>query len=620
MNKALFIISLQHELAMAIGNELDLKTMLKVFLKVCFNRLNLTSAHIYTYANENGLSIQLTTQQSAPHQHLLSLPKNNLGDSWSNNTKLMHFVETLNKQQQPHVLECDNEQYLFGFIIPHHGLLVFETHYAIEEPIQKALAPILQKLAISCYTSIVHDSLVQEISSRQVAEEKVAYQAQHDGLTGLFNRQHLNTLILDAVTCAVKNNHCGCVIFIDLNRFKPINDTMGHAVGDEILVILANRLNSLSGKQVDVARFGGDEFIILIKKITEDNHLVIEDMIKEINQLLSIPFVINNSSFKLNCSIGFTLFPQQSSTVNSLIKFADIAMYEAKNAKTLQGMQYHQSMSDKINKRLAYVDEMKQGLANNDFRLYYQAQYNHYGEICGAEALLRWLHPVHGLESPAVYIPIAEESNLILAIGQWVLEQACRDIYQLEQQGLPQYFTKIAINVSAKQLIQHDFQAKVLETINQHDICPNHLALELTENLLVENIEHSIELIGNLKAKKIDCAIDDFGTGYSSLMYLKQIPASLLKIDRSFVTNIDKSRASAAIASMIISLAKTLNMKVLAEGVETEEELNCLKSLGCYDFQGFYFSKPMPFEDFAALLVASKKQDKKSNEIIQYIL
>lgn len=605
MNKALFIISLQHELSMAIGNELDLKAMLKVFLKVCFNRLNLTSAHIYTYVNDNGLSIQLTTQQSAPHQHLLSLPKRKNGQPWSNDVMLMRFVNALDKRQQNYLFQCDNKQYLFGFIIPQHGLLVFETHYPIEEPIQKALAPVLQKLATSCYTSIVHDSLVQEVHSRQIAEEKVAYQAQHDGLTGLYNRQHLNVLLLDAITHAVADKHCGCIVFIDLNRFKPINDTMGHAIGDEILITLASRLHSLSSNNIDVARFGGDEFILLIKNISINHHEVIEKMIEEINQLLSVPFVVDSSSFKLNCSMGYAIFPQQSSTVNSLIKFADIAMYEAKNAKTLEGMQYHKSMSDKINKRLAYIEEMKQSLTNNDFRLYYQAQYNHNGEICGAEALLRWVHPIHGMESPAVYIPIAEESNLILTIGQWVLEQACRDIYQLEQQGLPKYFEKIAVNVSAKQLIQHDFQEKVLNTIKQHEICPNHLSLELTENLLVENIEHTIEIISYLKTQKIDCAIDDFGTGYSSLTYLKRIPASVLKIDRSFVTNIDKSKDSAAIASMIISLAKTLEMKVLAEGVETQEELDCLKSLGCYDYQGFYFSKPIPFDEFVVLLATS---------------
>jgi len=603
MNNALFIVSLQHELAMAIGNKLDLKAMLKVFLKVCFNRLNLTSAHIYTYCDDNGQPIKLTAQQSAYYQHLLSIPKMKQGQPWPKNAALIRFVQILDERQQNHSFKCENSHFLFGFIIPQHGLLIFETHYPIDESILSALAPILQKLAISYYTSIVHDSLVQEIYSRQLAEKKVVFQAQHDGLTTIFNRQHLNTLLENAISDAIIEQHCGCLIFIDINRFKPINDAMGHAVGDQILLSLAKRLQSLGNENIDVARFGGDEFILLIKKLSKSHPEMIDNTIAEINQLLCAPFDIDNGSYKLNCSMGYAVFPEQSNKANNIIKFADIAMYEAKNAKTLHGLKYQTSMSDKITERLAYVEEMKQALSNDDFKLYYQAQYNYQGDIVGAEALLRWQHPTRGMESPAVYIPIAEESELILVIGQWVLEQACRDIYKLEQKSLPTSFKNIAINVSAKQLIQADFQHLVLSTIDKNNICPSHLTLELTESLLVENIEDSIKLLHNLKAKHIDCAIDDFGTGYSSLTYLQRIPASVLKIDRSFVTNIDKSKDSAAIARMIISLAETLNMKVLAEGVETKAELQCLKALGCYNYQGFYFSKPIPFDDFVALLI-----------------
>lgn len=602
MNNALFIISLQHEIAMAIGNKLDLKDMLKVFLKVCFSRLNLTSAHIYMYCDRNGLPIKLAKQQSAPHEHLLSIPQVKDGQPSFADLELSSFVKELDTLQHSHSLQCKDSHYLFGFIIPQQGLLIVETHYFIEETIQKALTPILQKLATSCYTSIVHDSLVQEIRSRKIAEKKVIYQAQHDGLTGLINRQHLNYLLDSAITDSINNSHSGCVIFIDLNQFKPINDVMGHTIGDKILLSFAQKLQSLANDNIDVARFGGDEFILVIKKLDGNHQQIIEQTIKEINNLLSMPIVFENNSYKLTCSIGYAIFPQQSNEVNNIIKFADIAMYEAKNANTLQGMPYYINMSDKINKRLAYSDAMKQGLANDEFKLYYQAQYNHNGDIVGAEALLRWSHPIYSTESPSIYIPIAEESDLILNIGQWVLEQACRDIYQLEQTNLPDTFRNIAINVSAKQLIQHDFQALILNTIKKNNISPNHLTLELTESLLVENIDNSIELLRNLKAENIGCAIDDFGTGYSSLTYLQRIPANVLKIDRSFVTNIDQSKESIAIATMIISLGKMLNMVVLAEGVETSAELECLKSLGCYHYQGFYFSKPMPFDEFTALL------------------
>jgi len=602
MNNALFIISVQHELAMAIGNKLDLKDMLKVFLKVCFNRLSLTSAHIYTYCDSNGLPIKLATQKNASYQHLLSMPKMNSGLHWPDDEMLIQFVKSLNEIQENHSFQVSENKYLFGFIIPQHGLLVFQTNYLLEESVQRALTPILQKLSISYYTSIVHDSLVQEVKSRKIAEDKIIFQAQHDELTKLYNRQHLNVLLAEDIDDSIRNNHFGCVIFIDLNRFKPINDAMGHAVGDQILMLLSTRLLTLSDDNQVVARFGGDEFILLLKKLPLNYQVIVEQSITQINRLLSRPFEVNSASYKLNCSIGYAIYPEQSINVNDTIKFADIAMYEAKNTKTLLGLKYHETMSDKINKRIAYVEEIKHALINNDFKLYYQAQYNHNGDIVGAEALLRWLHPVNGMESPSVYIPIAEESDLILFIGEWVLEQACQDIYALEQIGLPTHFKNIAINVSAKQLIQHDFENIVLNTIEENNISPSHLVLELTESLLVENIEHSIELLSNFKSFNIDCAIDDFGTGYSSLTYLQRIPASVLKIDRSFVTNIDKSKDSAAIASMIIGLAKTLNMKVLAEGVETLEELACLKSLGCYNYQGFYFSKPMPFSDFVELL------------------
>jgi len=601
MNKALFLISLQHELAMAIGNKLDLKAMLKIFLKVCFNRLDLTSAHIYVYCDQSGMPCKSLPLKGSSYQHFLSIPKNKNGLPWSKNTRLANFARQLNNSKKSISFQCDNGQYLFGFIIPEYGLLTFETHYELANEVQKALQPILQKLATSCYTSIVHDSLVKEINSRQLIEEKVAFQAQHDGLTGLFNRQHINFLLGNALEDARTNEKAGSVVFIDLNRFKPINDAMGHTVGDKILLTLAQRLNSLNNEHMDIGRFGGDQFIILLKNLREDYQETIDQLIAQINQLLTTPFIINTNSYKLTCSIGYALFPLQSSTVNNLIKFADIAMYEAKRAKTQRGKQYQRVMSEKIKKRLAYVDDMKQGLERGDFQLYYQAQYNHYGDIIGAEALLRWQHPVHGKESPGLYIPIAEESDLILSIGQWVLEQACRDIKKLEQLSLPESFNKIAINISAKQLIQHDFKESILKAIKQNDIPAKRLALELTENLLVENIEDSIKLISSLKENAIDCAIDDFGTGYSSLTYLKRIPASVLKIDRSFVTNIAQSSESAAIASMIISLGKTLNMDILAEGVETQEELNCLKELGCFHYQGFYFSGPLPFNEFAQL-------------------
>ncbi|MBU2924411.1 bifunctional diguanylate cyclase/phosphodiesterase [Colwellia sp. 1_MG-2023] len=606
MNKALSLISLQHELAMAIGNKLDLKAMVKVFLKVCFSRLNLTSTHFYVYCDENGAPRKIETIAESDYRNLLSIPKINSGKPWQDCLKLSNFVKQLNKQQETIAMEYDNGHQLYGFIVPGHGFLVFETHYILAMDVQKALSPILNKLATSCYASLIHDSLVKEIHSRQLIEEKLAFQSQHDGLTGLFNRQHIKKLLKNAIEQTSIKAEYGCTIFIDLNKFKPINDAMGHSIGDLILLTLANRLNSLSNENVHVGRFGGDEFVIILQGLDQNYQKVANLFIKEINQVIDEPFIIKDNSYKLNCSIGYVFFPLQKSTASSLIKFADIAMYEAKREKNLQGKQYQPAMSDKINKRLAYVDDMKKGLTAKEFELYYQPQFNHHNEIIGAEALLRWNHPEHGIESPAIYIPIAEESDLILYIGQWVLEQACRDIKKLEQRGVPHSFGAISINVSAKQLIENNFQSKIMTAIEQNNISANRLALELTESLLIENITDSIELIASLKAKGVACGIDDFGTGYSSLTYLKLIPASILKIDRSFVSSIEESDESLAIVNMIISLGKALNMAVLAEGVETLEELNCLKKLGCYQYQGYFFNKALPFEEFCQLFDAQK--------------
>jgi diguanylate cyclase (GGDEF)-like protein len=606
MNKALSIISLQHELAMAIGNKLDLKAMIKVFLKVCFSRLNLTSAHFYVYCDESGVPTKAEHLAQNDYANLLSIPKKNSGHLWQDCLKLSEFIKHLNIKQESISIDYENGHRLYGFIVPNHGLLVFETHYILAIEVQKALYPILNKLATSCYSSLIHGSLVKEVHSRKLIETKLAYQSQHDGLTGLFNRQHIKTLLEYAIEQANINQEYGCTIFIDLNKFKPINDAMGHSIGDLILLTLANRLNSLSNENVHVGRFGGDEFIIVLKALGNNYKENAEICIKEINSVIADPFIIKDNSYKLDCSIGYAFFPVQSNKASDLIKFADIAMYEAKREKNLQGKQYQAAMSDKINKRLSYVDDMKLGLKSGEFELHYQPQFNHNNEMIGAEALLRWNHPKHGMESPAIYIPIAEESNLILHIGQWVLEQACRDIKKLEQLGLPQSFGAISINVSAKQLIQDDFQSKVIAAIKQNNITANRLVLELTESLLVENITDSIQLITSLKEKGVACAIDDFGTGYSSLTYLKNIPARILKIDRSFVCSIKESDESLAIVNMIISLGKALNMGVLAEGVETVEELNCLKKLGCYLYQGYYFNKALPFEEFCLLFNSQK--------------
>lgn len=605
MNNALFIVSLQHELAMAIGNDLDLKVMLKHFMKVCFKRLNLCSAHVYIHQNKSGIPIIINEDSLYQTSHFLSIPQNKEGQAWKHTSVLVNFSKTLIEGKKNLKSRQENGHILYGFILPDHGVIIFESHVEFELAIEKALQPILQKLSKSCYTNIVYDSLLLEISARKNAEASANFQSIHDGLTGLYNRQHFQSLLSQSYENVIAKGGSACVLFLDLNGFKLINDAMGHRVGDKILSVLASRLLELVSDDQYVARFGGDEFILLLSKLPSnirEADLAVGSFINEVNERINAPVTIDCNTFRLSCSIGYHFFANEQTSLADIIPFADIAMYEAKRSGAPLGLRYESAMSDKINIKNNYVEEMKAAIKNDEFCLYYQPQYNQYHQIIGVEALLRWHHPTKGMESPEVYIPIAEESDLILDIGLWVLQQACRDLKVLEQLGLPDFFKKLSINISPKQLLQEDFKDAVLFNIEKNQVTPQLLGLELTENLLVESFGSSIALIESLKRSGVDCSIDDFGTGYSSLTYLKRIPAYLLKIDRSFVTDIHKESEGAAIAKMIVGLGHALKMDVLAEGVETEEELNCLISLGCYQYQGYYFSKPIPFNQLVDLL------------------
>lgn len=607
MNRALFIISLQHELAMAIGDDLDLKLMLKHFIKVCFKRLNLSSAHVYIHKNADGVPIIINDLSTYQTEHFLSIPAKTKGVLWHETPTFITFSKQLIKGDKDLKIQQDNHRFLYGFILPDHGIIIFESLFEFEPEIEKALKPIFQKLSKSCYTNIVYDSLLIEMSAREDAEKEASFQANHDVLTGLFNREHFKILLEEKYFSALDNNTLGCVLLLGVNSFKHINDVMGHSIGDGVLSAFGKRIQELLSEDQYVARFSGDEFIILLSNLPAEEceaNNIVENFIAQLYEHINTPVRVAANAIQLTCSLGYHLFPHHKSQLNDIIPFTDIAMNEAKRVDAIYGVKYETVMLDKIKLKNDYVVEMGEALKNNEFSLHYQPQYNCSREVIGAEALLRWHHPTRGMVPPDVYIPIAEESDLILDIGLWVLEQACRDIKVLELIGLPRSFKKLSINVSPKQLLQYDFKELVLSNIEKNDIPANLLGLEITENLLVESFDSTISLIESLKEHHIECSIDDFGTGYSSLTYLKRIPASLLKIDRSFVTNIHKESDGIAIAKMIIGLGNALSMDVLAEGVETEEELQCLISLGCYQYQGYFFSKPVAFQEFITRLKA----------------
>lgn len=443
-----------------------------------------------------------------------------------------------------------------------------------------------------------------DITDRKVAEEKIKHLAYFDPLTSLPNRRLLMDRLQQAVSSVTRSGRAGALLFIDLDNFKTLNDTLGHDVGDLLLQEVAKRLNACVREGDTVARLGGDEFVVMLENLNEmaleaaaqtrtiGNHIITS--LTEIYQLAT-------HEYHSTPSIGVTLFGENKISVDELLKQADIAMYQAKKAgrNTLRFFDTH--MQDAINSRATLEGELHNALSNQQFQLYYQIQVDVNQQPLGAETLIRWKHPEHGMVSPAQFIPLAEELGLILPIGEWVLETACKQLKIWESHPTTCDLV-LAVNVSAKQFNQPSFVAQISAMVKCFDINPTRLKLELTESMLVENIEEIILCMSTLKKLGIQFSLDDFGTGYSSLQYLQKMPLDQLKIDQSFVRNLSSDRDENAIVRTIVAMAKGLNLHIIAEGVETEEQRELLLGLGCENFQGYLFSKPVPLFEFEALL------------------
>ncbi|WP_298939605.1 bifunctional diguanylate cyclase/phosphodiesterase [uncultured Psychromonas sp.] len=599
MNIAMHIMSIQHQLVLAIDKDPDLKKMLHQFLSLCSLSLNSTNSHIFLIKdNNNNPTYQLDINHEIQLKHYVSFPMKKNGLLSSEDTKLSSLVNHFFKNNR------DQQEQNFGSTLYHFfkigdfGVLTIEREKSLDPAIQNALPPVLNKLAISTIAAINYHSLVIEIKTRQRVEEKISYQASHDFLTGLYNRMKIQEFLASAIDDCIHQEQTGAILLINLTGFKNINDVMGYHVGDEVLKQAAVRLKVLIKNMGIVARFNGHEFIILLRSLPVDKSTVqsiVNDVIADIINAMEIPFEFIEGRFSLSCFIGYETFNNASKGVQDILKNASIAVYEAFKRGKDKALPYNEMMSKQLNDHISYTREIKQALAHDEFELHYQPQYDHLNNMIGAEALLRWNNPLRGYESPAIYIPIAEESDLIMQISSYVLQQACEDIKKLQQLPLPSSFKQVSINISAKQLAKHDFADTIISAIKENQISPEHLKIEITESMMMGDIELSIACLEKLHLFGVECAIDDFGTGYSSLAYLKRLPASLLKIDRSFITDINADISNLAIVSMIIELAKSVNMQVIAEGVETKQELASLVALGCYQYQGFYFSRPLTF-------------------------
>jgi len=432
-----------------------------------------------------------------------------------------------------------------------------------------------------------------DISERKLAEERIYHLAHHDALTGLPNRFSLHDRLSQTIVAARRENRLLAVMFLDLDHFKAINDSLGHPVGDRLLIEVAQRLKACVRESDVVARLGGDEFVVVMTDVGEPAIGAVSALAAKILQRLTQPHVLDGRDLHATPSIGIAVFPGDGDDADTLMKNADVAMYHAKSRGRRNFQFFATSMNEAAAERVELESSLRQAVDSDEMLLHFQPQVDAVsGRVVGVEALVRWQHPSRGMVPPGKFIPLAEETGLIEPLGRWVLNAACRQLWTLGQKGWQGL--RMGVNLSARQLREDDLVDYVRDLITSYRLEPRDLELEITETAAMENANVTIGVLRRLRDLGVALVIDDFGTGYSSLAYLKLLPIQRLKLDRSFVSDIETDHNDAIICSATIALAHSLGLEVVAEGVETEAQLTYLKYLGCDLIQGFYFSKPLP--------------------------
>ncbi len=436
--------------------------------------------------------------------------------------------------------------------------------------------------------------LSTDISQRKIAEENLKYLAHHDGLTGLTNRNYFVDQLRKAFAFARRQQNHGALLYFECDHFKAINDSLGHQVGDEILKLIGERLTANVRVEDEVARLGGDEFVIMLVNLGADQRVAAEraqSIAEKLREVILRPYELDGSFHHLTSSIGVSLFPQEEQTADDVMKHADTAMYRAKDAGRNTVRFFMPSMQQEVEQRLRTQTEFRRAISGGELELHYQPQISATEGVTGVEALIRWNHPERGMVFPDGFIDIAEESSLIIPMGDWVLRNGLEQFKRWQAEGLN--LGTLAINVSPKQFHQDTFVEYVKGLLIELEVSGDVLELELTENLLLEQTAKTVSKIEALKEVGVLFSIDDFGTGYSSMAYLKQLPLDRLKIDKSFVSDIMTSVNDAHIVKTIIGMAHNLGLELIAEGVETRDEMDFLLENGCYHYQGYYFSRPI---------------------------
>ncbi|WP_432377244.1 bifunctional diguanylate cyclase/phosphodiesterase [Duganella sp. P38] len=457
----------------------------------------------------------------------------------------------------------------------------------------------LHQQAVAVQGGVV--AIVRDISERKLAEERMLHLAHHDMLTGLPNRSLIADRLEQTIAQARRNSGTVLVAFIDLDGFKLVNDGLGHNAGDELLKVVADRMAGCLRASDTVGRFGGDEFVLLLNE--PGSLLDAAPLLERVREAVLRPVRVSGQDVQVSCSIGVAVYPNDGGDAGALLMNADAAMYRAKDLGKNNIQFYTREMNASIEEKLVLLEGLRGALEEGQFRLVYQPKVDlHSGRVFGVEALVRWEHPEHGVIGPDRFIPLAEESGMIVALGEWVLRSACAQNRAWQDAGLPPL--RISVNVSPRQFEEQRLVERVRRALADSGLAPQWLELEVTEGVIMRDLQQAVAKMTQVKAMGVSLSIDDFGTGYSSLSALKSFPISTLKIDKSFVRDLGRSSGDEAIASSIIGLAHRLKLRVIAEGVETEQQRSFLRENGCDEMQGYLFSRPLPPAQLAQLLAA----------------
>ncbi|MFJ8267490.1 putative bifunctional diguanylate cyclase/phosphodiesterase [Peribacillus asahii] len=472
-----------------------------------------------------------------------------------------------------------------------------KTFYIVDHIITVLTAAVSILTAILLWRIIPKLLTIPSSAELEEANKEILHLAHHDTLTGLVNRNYFNIIIENAITEAKKNQYRLAVVFMDLDRFKVINDTYGHGIGDLLLQQVSKRIVS-SVRECDiVSRQGGDEFILLLQDIS---YVEMEKIMKQIIQSLSSSFILEGNEIHCTPSVGISRFPSDGTDAETLIKYADLAMYKAKEKGKNNYQFFTREMNEEILKKLVLENQLRKAIEEKQLQIYYQPLLDlRTNRIVSTEALIRWEHPEKGFISPADFIPLAEETGLILPIGEWVLNEACKQTSMWRDQG---FDLSISVNLSNRQLMNENIVETIKKALLHHQLDPKHLTLEITESMAIINLADTLHKLKQLQDFGVHIALDDFGTGYSSLSYLSMLPITSVKIDKSFIDDIN-NRMKKEIVKSITNIAHSIGLKVVAEGVEDEQQFTTIRSLGLERIQGYYLSPPIPADEVEAKIL-----------------